>query len=466
MRGYRPGRPSVVLGIVALAGGLLVAATAPASAAPSAGAAPSASVPGSTYTPMVPVRICDTRAAGPGVVANQCDVNGPNPVGPGAVRTIVATGIAGVPAAADAVVLHVTVTNTSATSFLTVWPAGTGQPTASNLNWTPGLTVPNLVQTTVGANGNVSIFNNQGTTDVVVDLDGYFQVGGGSRFAATTPTRVCDTRLGQPANQCNHQGAASGTLGNAQTKVINVVAGFGVPAGTAAVVLDVTATTTSAMGYLTVWPDGAAQPLASSLNWEPGQTISNRVITPVSATGNIDLFNARGTTDLVIDLSGYYNVTGSVFGYFPVIPGRICDTRPIGPGVVSNPCNSGGPGTMPAGAAFTLTGFNAGIYALVVNVTVTNTGSAGFLTVFPDSSATIPLAADITWSPGQTIANLAAVSLGGTAALAVFNGSGWSTDVILDVQGYYASAAIAAPAVAGRSVVMPTTATRSTSHHR
>lgn len=486
MRGFRPSRSSVLVATVTLASAWLaaVAGAAPsAAAAPTAAAAPlvgaaaaasaaaapnvaaASTVPGA-YTPLVPVRICDTRASGPGVAANQCDVNGHSPVGAAGVLTIVTAGVAGVPAGATAVVLHVTTTNTTAVSFLTVWPTGAAQPGSSNLNWAPGQTVPNLVQTTVGTNGDITMFNNQGSADVVVDLDGYFQPGVGALFGATTPTRVCDTRLGQPANQCNHGGTASGTMGNGQTKVINVVTGFGVPAGATAVVLDVTATTTSAAGYLTVWPDGAAQPLASSLNWAAGQTISNRVITAVSPSGNIDLFNAHGTSDVVVDLGGYYTTSATAFGYFPVIPARICDTRPISPAIASNPCNSAGPGTMPSGAAFRLTGFPAGIYALVLNVTVTDTGAAGFLTVFPDSSATIPLAADITWSPGQTVANLAAVYLGTTSALAVFNGSSGSTDVVVDIEGYYANAAIVAPAVAGHSVVMPTTATRSTNHHR
>jgi len=250
---------------------------------------------------------------------------------------------------------------------------------------------------------------------------------------------VCDTRLGQPGNQCNQNGTAAGTLGSGKTREINVVSGFGVPSGATAVELNVTVTTTSAASYLDIWPDGTSQPVASSLNWAAGQTISNRVITAVSAMGNIDIFNASGTTDVVVDLGGYFAPAAPGSGYFPVTPSRICDTRAIGAGVASNPCNSGGPGTLGAGHSLSLTGFNPSITAVVVNVTVTNTAAAGFLTVFPGSSATVPLAADITWAAHQTIGNLVVANLGTTGALDIFNGSAGRADVIVDIEGYYSA---------------------------
>ena len=62
-------------------------------------------------------------------------------------------GVSGIPADADAVVLNVTVTDTTGGSFLTLWPAGQTKPTASNLNWTPGLTIPNAVTVKLGTGG-------------------------------------------------------------------------------------------------------------------------------------------------------------------------------------------------------------------------------------------------------------------------------------------------------------------------
>ena len=67
-----------------------------------------------------------------------------------------------------------TVTDTTGPSFLTVWPDGTSRPLASDLNWTTGVTIPNLVVVKLGSLGRVDAFNNVGTTDLVVDVVGFY----------------------------------------------------------------------------------------------------------------------------------------------------------------------------------------------------------------------------------------------------------------------------------------------------
>jgi len=56
-----------------------------------------------------------------------------------------------------------------------VWPAGVGMPLASNLNFTAGQTVPNLVVVKLGTGGNINIFNNAGWVHVIGDVVGYFR---------------------------------------------------------------------------------------------------------------------------------------------------------------------------------------------------------------------------------------------------------------------------------------------------
>jgi hypothetical protein len=70
--------------------------------------------------------------------------------------------------------VNVTATAATASTFLTVFPAGQTRPDASNLNVVPAQDVPNLVVAKVGANGNVTIYNNQGSTHVIFDVVGYF----------------------------------------------------------------------------------------------------------------------------------------------------------------------------------------------------------------------------------------------------------------------------------------------------
>ena len=74
----------------------------------------------------------------------------------------------------SAVVLNVTVTDPNAGSYLTVYPNGASVPTASNLNFTPGQTVPNLVVVKVGSSGMVNVYNAAGGTDVIFDVAGWY----------------------------------------------------------------------------------------------------------------------------------------------------------------------------------------------------------------------------------------------------------------------------------------------------
>jgi hypothetical protein len=77
----------------------------------------------------------------------------------------------------SAVVVNVSVTNPTAPSYLTVFPAGQAMPTASNLNYVPGQTVPNLAAAKLGTGGQLSIFNAAGATDVIADVAGWFDAG-------------------------------------------------------------------------------------------------------------------------------------------------------------------------------------------------------------------------------------------------------------------------------------------------
>jgi hypothetical protein len=55
-----------------------------------------------------------------------------------------------------------------------VYPTGVTRPTASNLNFTGGKTIPNLVMVKIGGDGNVRVYNNNGQVHVIFDVVGYF----------------------------------------------------------------------------------------------------------------------------------------------------------------------------------------------------------------------------------------------------------------------------------------------------
>ena len=75
----------------------------------------------------------------------------------------------------QAVVMNVTATGMDKTSYLTVYPAGVDRPTTSNVNWHTGeQAIANAVTSAVSDKGEISIFNNAGTTNVVADVVGYY----------------------------------------------------------------------------------------------------------------------------------------------------------------------------------------------------------------------------------------------------------------------------------------------------
>ena len=153
---------------VAVAGMLVIPLTAggPPSPAFASATAPS---PGG-LTPLTPARILDTRSG-----------NGaPNAaLGGGKTLVLQVTGRGGVPSSGvGAVVLNVTVTNTQADGYLTVYPDGSSLPVASNVNFQAGETVPNLVVAPVGSDGKVDLYNgSSGTTQLVADVSGWYSGG-------------------------------------------------------------------------------------------------------------------------------------------------------------------------------------------------------------------------------------------------------------------------------------------------
>ncbi len=165
--------------------------SAPVNATTGAGAP---TVPGGTlrgygeFFPVNPSRIYDTRP-GTGQPGQGQVITG------GATRTVQVAGLAGVPSDAMMVALNVTVTEPTASGYLTVFPTGSPRPTASNLNFTPGQTVPNLVNARLGSGGRIDLFNFAGNSQVVIDVVGWY----GSQATTARGGRVDDPVAGPRA---------------------------------------------------------------------------------------------------------------------------------------------------------------------------------------------------------------------------------------------------------------------------
>ena len=407
--------------------------TATNSAGQGTSSAPSSMVtPQGDEVPLAPARLLDTRLGG-ATTDGQFSGGGAVPAGQSLDLTV--TGRGGVPASGvGAVVLNVTATDPTAAGFVTVYPTGSTRPTASNLNFTAGESIPNLVIAKVGAGGKVSLYNFSGTTDLVVDVLGYFPSA--STYTGLSPARLLDTRPGGATTDGQFSGGGAVPAG--QSLDLTVTGRGGVPAsGVGAVVLNVTATDPTAAGFVTVYPTGSTRPTASNLNFTAGESIPNLVIAKVGAGGKVSLYNFSGTTDLVVDVLGYFP---SASTYTGLSPARLLDTRPGG--ATTDGQFSGG-GAVPAGQSLDLTvtgrgGVPAsGVGAVVLNVTATDPTAAGFVTVYPTGS-TRPTASNLNFTAGESIPNLVIAKVGAGGKVSLYNFSG-TTDLVVDALGYIPS---------------------------
>jgi hypothetical protein len=203
------------------------------------------------------------------------------------------------------VALNVTITEPTAPSFLTVFPNDTPMPLASNVNYVPALTVPNLVVVRVPISGPqtgvIAFFNRLGTTHLVVDVVGYFDDDKSTeagRFYSVSPTRIADTRVSStfpPPGKI--PGDSFYRIGNADPSASIMDA----------LVFNVTVTEPTAPSYLTAYPDGTPRPLASNLNFVANQTVPNLVMVKAGAVNaRVDFYNFLGTTHVVVDWFGAF----------------------------------------------------------------------------------------------------------------------------------------------------------------
>jgi hypothetical protein len=124
-------------------------------------------------------------------------------------------------------------------------------------------------------------------------------------FYTLTPCRVADTR-GAP-------GPYGGPALQAGTSRTFAMAGpCGIPGTADAIAVNVTVTEPTAGGYLTIHQAGVPLPLASTINYGPGQTRANNAIVPLGTNDSIAVFCGQpsGTTHFLIDVVGYFRFTG------------------------------------------------------------------------------------------------------------------------------------------------------------
>lgn len=372
---------------------------------------------GLLFVPVTPCRVADTRWS-------NSPLGGP-PIPAGSYRNFaIPTSTCGIPVTAAAYSLNVTVVPHGALGFLTLWSTGEDRPVVSTMNSWDARIKASAAIVPAGFGGAISVFASN-TTDVVLDIDGYFVSAPDPSalvFYPLRPCRVADTRwpTGALGGPYLHGGAAPREL-----PVLKAVS-CNIPASARAYSLNFTAVPrAAALWVLSTWPAGQSQPSSSTLNAPTGTVTANATIVPAGNNGGIDV-SASDNTDLVIDINGYFAPAGpGGLSLYPNAPCRALDTRNtiglfsglLGANIVGSPC-----------------GVASSARAFVLNATVVPNGPLWLLTLWPDGQPQ-PSASTLNAWDGVVTSNLAIVPTTNGSIDAYAAGS---TALVLDISSYFA----------------------------
>ncbi|MEV4533117.1 right-handed parallel beta-helix repeat-containing protein [Asanoa sp. NPDC049518] len=364
---------------------------------------------GGGYAAVTPQRVLDTRSA--------IGRPGTTPLSGG---QQVDFAIPGAAATASAVVLNVTVTQPQSSGSLRVMRSDLFEPVGANLHFVANQTIANLVTVPV-RNGKVSIYNDSpGTSHVLADLVGYY-ANTPNGLTAATPARVLDTRsaIGVPGTS---------PVGPQGRVVVDVSSR--VPAGTTAVVLNLTVTQSTQSGHITLFPNGSAVPTASNLNFVAGQTVNNMAIAPVVEGKIAFAHGGSGTVHVIADLAGWF-APGAGSTLLPTYRSHLFEPGQnagglIGPGqsvrIFVNKTWCGSSACEPR-------------KAVVANLTVDTAGAAGYLSIYPYGQPK-PVVSVLNFTKGQTVSTQATVGVAEDSFM-VFNSSSATVEVFVDQFGLY-----------------------------
>ena len=366
----------------------------------------------SSYVPLLPTRIVDTRPSAGRFGFTTVDAN--------TIRIDI-THRAGVPVDASAAVVNITMISAAGPNYVVAFPTGSRVPATSNVNTDfAGQVMANLAHVKVGDGGSIDLRMSRPVA-LAVDLVGVYVPTTDAVAAGrlvTIPTgaqRVLDTRKrGYPA-------------GPGSVTTVDLTPA-GVPVNASSVVVTVTAVQGQS-GYWTAYTSGRARPPVSTLNLDAaGQTRANQAIVQMNgSTRSIDVYSTGGG-HLLIDVVGWFTGATATLGtsglFVPSTPFRILDTRLMR--------------TLAPWAGSTFE-FATGtpiteVAAIATNVTAHAAWSPGFVTAHPAGTA-LPNSSTLNIPGWQQVIAAHAIVPVSTRGGALFTNAG--AHLIADIAGWY-----------------------------
>jgi hypothetical protein len=133
-------------------------------------------------------------------------------------------------------------------------------------------------------------------------VDG-ISASGGARFFPLTPCRVVDTR-----SSIDPAAVKRGTFTDGETRAYTFSTSTecpGLSSTAKAWVIHVSFLPVSRASFLTVYPDGATRPLASTILGYPTKFIGDNAVISAGSGGTVDLYS-QYAGNVVIDVNGYF----------------------------------------------------------------------------------------------------------------------------------------------------------------
>lgn len=263
-------------------------------------------------------------------------------------------------------------------------------------------------------------------------------------FHPLSPDRIFDSRRGIGTTAAPRIITATGS--SAVPFDVQLLGVAGVPANPShvyAVMANITVISPSAEGYLVAYPKGEARPLASTVNFKPGQVVPNMTVLRPGADGQARMAlegRTAGQAHVIVDVFGWVSTS-----QYPtrgarlrgVQASRLYDSRQTDQGAFGAG-ESRSVMFRGASASGVVIPNSTNIVGAVLNVTGINNrpNSQGtYISVLPTAPSSPPSTSNLNLARGVTKANLVIVPLGPDGRFHLYNAQG-QTNIAVDVVGY------------------------------
>ena len=376
-----------------------------------------------TYVPVAPTRLLDSRS-GNGL-SGKFKAN--------AARSFKVAGRGPVPANAVAVTGNFTVTRQTGAGYGSLTPVAINQPSTSTINFPVGDNRANNVTVALGPTGQLGAVYRAAsgkTADFLFDVTGYFVADeSAATYKPADPVRLLDTRV---AN------GLTGRFVSGRPRTWQISGRGGIPSDATAITGNVTVVGQTSGGYLSISPVATANPKTSTLNFPLGDTRANGLTVKLADDGSLSaVFKASTgkTTHLILDVTGYYVDDGSGARFYPLDPDRLLDSRSDIGLVDKFKANAGR--TLITAARV---GVPGSAIAVTGNLTVVGQSKSGYVSM-TKATTNAPLTSTLNFPLRDVRANgvTGPLSGSGTVGLVYKASSGATSDLILDISGYFRS---------------------------